>query len=138
MKFFFDRTLSPHLAAAAGQILTAIGHGSDHSRKRYPADPGDKAWMQALGVEGNWIVITGDQRIFKNPAEKKVWREAKMTTYFLQGSWQNVPIEEQAWRLMRWLPDFVKHAGNHDAGTGLSVPLRWHGGRLQQLYRPAT
>lgn len=137
MKFYFDRTQSPHLARAAGEILGLLGHQFEYSRKRYPdRDPGDRVWLGELGAEGNWIVITGDERIRKNPGERHVWRQAGLTTFFLQDAWQNTPGEEQAWRMLRWLPRMIDAAGNHDPGTGLSLPLKWHAGRLQILYTP--
>jgi hypothetical protein len=43
---------------------------------------------------------------------------------------------EQAWRLLRWLPRLVDIANIETTGTGLSVPLRWHGEKLQRVYSP--
>ena len=138
MRFFFDRTLPPFLSKAVIEILQGAGKAGDHSRRRYNPDPGDDVWMRELGNEGGWVVVTGDQRIFKNPAERKIWQEAGLTTFFLQGAWMHTPFLDQTWRLMRWLPRFIDIAEEIDAGTGLSVPLRWHGGKLKQLYRPRT
>jgi hypothetical protein len=92
--------------------------------------------MGELGAEGDWVVITGDESIRRNPAERRVWREMRLTTFFLQPAWMNTRMEEQAWRLLRWLPRLVEIAGSEAAGTGLSVPLRWHGGALQRIFSP--
>lgn len=137
MKFYFDRTQSPYLARAAGEILAFLGHSFDHSRRRYPdRDPGDIAWMGELGAEGDWTVITGDEAIRRNPDEKRAWRDTRLTTFFLQSAWMNTRMEEQAWRLLRWLPRLIEVAGSEAVGSGLSVPLRWHGGALQRLWTP--
>ena len=137
MRFYFDRTQSPYLARAAGEVLTFLGHKFEHSRGRYPErDPGDIAWMGELGREGNWVVITGDDAIRRNPAERRAWREMRLTTFFLQPAWMGARMEEQAWRLLRWLPRLIDIARSETIGTGLSVPLRWHGGALQRVYSP--
>ena len=137
MRFYFDRTRSPHLARSAGEILIFLGHQFGHSRGRYPdLDPGDIAWMSALGSEGEWVVVTGDDAIRRNPAERQAWREMRLTTFFLQSVWMHTRMEEQAWWLLRWLPRLITIAGSEVIGTGLSVPLRWHGGALQRVYSP--
>jgi hypothetical protein len=98
VRFYFDRTQSPHLARAVGEILQHMGHDFDYSRRRYPdRDPGDIIWLQELGAEGAGLFV---------PAE-------------------------QAWRLLRWLPSIIDAAATEQAGTGLSLPLRWHAGRYR-------
>ena len=137
MRFYFDRTQSPHLARAVGEILQHMGHDFDYSRRRYPdRDPGDIIWLQELGAEGDWFILTGDERIRRNPGEKAVWQTTGLTTFFLQGAWQHAVPAEQAWRLLRWLPSIIDAAATEQAGTGLSLPLRWHAGRLKRLYTP--
>lgn len=137
MRFYFDRTQSPYLARAAGEVLGFLGHTFDDARRRFPdRDPGDIAWMGELGTEGDWIVITGDEAIRRNPDERFAWRDMHLTTFFLQSAWMNTRVEEQAWRLLRWLPRLVEIAGREAVGTALSVPLRWHGGVLKRVYSP--
>jgi hypothetical protein len=119
--------------------MNFLGHDFDLSRRRYPhRDPGDVVWMQELGKEGDWIIITGDEWITRNPGERAVWRRIGLTTYFLQGAWLAAPGEEQAWRLIRWLPRLIEIARLDRPGTGLSLPLKWHAGGLQRLYSPAA
>ncbi len=137
MRFYFDRTQSPFLACAVGEVLVFMGHAFEHARRRYPdRDPGDIAGMGELGAEGDWVVITGDDAIRRNPAERRAWREMRLTTFFLQPAWMHTRMEEQAWRMLRWLPRLIDIAGSEAIGTGLSVPLRWHGGKLQRVYSP--
>lgn len=92
--------------------------------------------MGELGAEGEWVVITGDETIGRNPAERRAWQQMQLTTFFLQPAWMHTRMEEQAWRLLRWLPRLVDIANTDMMGTGLSVPLRWHGGKLQRIYAP--
>lgn len=129
MKVYFDRTQSPRLARIAAEVLDHLGHGCDWSRNRYPGrDPGDVQWMMDLAAEGGWVAVTGDERITRNPAERAVWRASGLTTFFLLPAWMRAPFEEQAWRLIRWLPRFVELATAERMDTGLAVQWRWHGG----------
>jgi hypothetical protein len=137
VKFYFDRTQSPYLARATGEVLLFLGNSFDYARQRYPEyDPGDVAWMGDLREERDWVVITGDDAIRRNPAERHAWREMHLTTFFLQSAWMHTRVEDQAWRLMRWLPRLLDVASQEIIGTGLSLPLRWHGGALQRVYSP--
>jgi hypothetical protein len=135
VRFYFDRTQSSYLARAAGEVLAFLGHTFEHSRRRYPdRDPGDIAWMGELAAERNWVVVTGDEAIRRNPAERRAWREMRLTTFFLRPAWTHTRMEEQAWRLLRWLLRLIHLVGSEVVGTGLSVPLRWHGRALQRIY----
>jgi hypothetical protein len=137
VKFYFDRTQSPYLARAAGEILLHLDHAYDHSRQRYhDRDPGDIVWMQELANDGGLIVISGDQKITRNPGEKAIWRSSGLTAFFLHGAWQHVTPDEQAWRLIKWLRRIIAAAEVERAGTGLSLPLKFHNGRLQRIYSP--
>lgn len=137
MKVYFDRTQSPRLARIASEVLAHLGHGCDWSRNRYPGrDPGDVQWMTDLAAEGGWVVVTGDERITRNPTERAVWCRSGLTTFFLLPAWMRAPFEEQAWRLIRWLPRLIELAGAERTGTGLAVLVRWHGARLKRVWSP--
>ena len=138
MRVYFDRPLSPRLARAAKEVIEHLGHGCDWSRNRYPErDPGDVIWLRELAAEGGWTVVTGDERIARNPGELAVWRSSGLTTFFLQSSWMAQPMEAQAWRLLRWVPRMVGAAAEERPGTGLSIPPKWHGGKLQRVFTPS-
>jgi hypothetical protein len=120
----------------AGIILEQLGNHFDHARRRYTKDPGDLVWMSEIGAEGDWIVVSGDEAISRNPTERMAWINMNCTTFFLSSAWMNVRLEEQAWRLLRWLPRMIEIARSEDRGTGLSLPLRWHGGNLNRIFSP--
>jgi len=136
LRIYFDRTQSPYVARAAGEILTFLGHTFEHARRKYERDPGDIVWMGDLARDGDWIVVTADDSIRRNPAERQAWINMGQTPFFMQPTWMKVPCEEQAWRLLRWLPRLLSHASTERCGTGLSLPLRWQEGRLRRLYSP--
>jgi hypothetical protein len=137
VRLFFDRNLSPHLAAAVGNILTNRNVATEHARNRWATDPGDATILATLAAEEGWVILTMDQWHKKAPAERKAWHEAGITTFFLTGQW-NTESFEQAWRLFRWLPDILENARTVRRGTGLRLPLRHSRGHLAKLYSPPT
>lgn len=89
--------------------------------------------MSDLAAEADWLVITGDDRIRHNPAWRRAWIQMGHTTFFLLAAWMKAPGE--AWRLLRWLPQILAHGLNERRGTGLLLPLRWHGGNFDASTR---
>jgi hypothetical protein len=87
-----------------------------------------------LGQEGDWIVISGDIRIWKNPHEKEAWRASGLTVFFLTSSWSKQRLWEKAWRLIRWWPRIIELATIVEAGAAYEVPLKYGAkGKLRQL-----
>jgi hypothetical protein len=66
--------------------------------------------MEEFGEERGWVVFTGDEAIRHNPAERTAWRRMGLTTFFLQPSWMRTPMEERAWRFVRWFPRLANRA----------------------------
>ena len=48
-----------------------------------------------LGQEGDWIVISGDRKIYTNPQRRRVWISAKITTFFLANTWLGPNFSER-------------------------------------------
>ena len=48
------------------------------------------------GDDEGWIVISQDEAILKNKAERHVLREAKLTFFFLTKSWKTMALREKA------------------------------------------
>lgn len=134
MRFFFDNNLPPQLASAIHELVIPDGHSVVHLRKRFPANISDKDWIEALGREGDWTIVSGDLRIWKNPHEKEAWRMSGLTVFFLMKSWAKQKLWEKAWRLVRWWPRIVEMAEIVEAGAAYEIPLRYGAkGKLRQL-----
>ena len=131
MRFFLDNCLSPRLA----KCLDALGaprHSVTHLREMFEEDTTDPEWIGTLAKQGDWILVSGDMRITKNPQNREAWTRSKLTGFFLGKGWSNRPLEEQAWRLVRWWPDITKVAARVKPGAGFLVhPNRF--GKLEQL-----
>lgn len=132
MRFFLDNCLSPRQAQALHALSDIEGHDVAHLRDRFPPATPDEEWLAALSHDGPWVVISGDMRIFKLPQLREVWRQAKLTTFFLKKGWMHQPFWDQTWWLVRWWPKLMQAADLVEQGTGFVVPAK-PTGKLERL-----
>jgi len=102
MRFFLDNNLSTRLADG----MCAFGEDVTHLQNHFVADTADAIWLQDIGQKG-WILITRDQRITKNPAEKMALRQNNVGAFFLAGKnrshWDLVEQLVRNWRRLKSL-----------------------------------
>jgi hypothetical protein len=81
--------------------------------------------MPALGQEGDWIVISGDRKIYSNPQRRRVWASAQLTTFFLANAWLGAAFTERqkASKLLTRWDDIVETAAKVRPGTALNLPI---------------
>lgn len=91
-----------------------------HLRDRFPENTADAEWIFALAKEGGWVVVSGDLRITRNPAERKAWQESGLVAFFLEKSWANLTLWDQAWRLFKWWPEIVAQASRISPPAGFT------------------
>jgi predicted nuclease of predicted toxin-antitoxin system len=132
VRFFVDNNLSPKIARAL-HALAAPEHEVVHLRDKYKEDTKDEDWMRALAQEHEWVIISGDVRIRKNPHEVKAWREAGHTIFFLRKGWTNIKPFEQASKLFHFFPEIVKLASSSLRGSGFDMPQK---GNIKSFYAP--
>jgi PIN like domain len=91
LRFFFDNTMSDRLVEA----LRVLDRANElvHLRQRFLQDTPDAEWISTLAKETNWVVVSGDLRITRNPAERKAWRESGLVAFFLEKSCANLTLE---------------------------------------------
>lgn len=123
MRFFLDNNLSPRYARALDELEGSRGHEVVHLKSKYDQTTPDEAWMSGLGREGNWIVITSDYRITKNPHEIAAWKESKLTVFFLRTSWFDITFWEQAAKLVKLWPAIVAASERTPQSTQYIVPV---------------
>jgi hypothetical protein len=63
---FLDNNLSPYLARGLNALLEPEGDEVVHLTDRFPRQIDDRSWINALGDEGGWVVISADRRIYRN------------------------------------------------------------------------
>ena len=119
MNVFFDNCTSPVLANCLHALIAPQGHAAHHVREMrdygFAHDTPDIDWITRLGADsaGDWIVITGDQRIRKNKAERAAWIRAGLKAFVLAPSYQKTPMHQCAAVLLwRWpaMESFITQA----------------------------
>lgn len=80
--------------------------------------------MATLAKEQNWVIISGDLQIRKNPHEIRAWRAAGHTTFFLKAGWINLPFWIQAWKFVKCFPDIMVAAERGKSGTVFFVSTK--------------
>jgi hypothetical protein len=105
VKLFFDNCTSPVLADTIHGFVRHLGHSAHHV-KDLPCGrhAPDDAWIKFLDEdEAVWIVVTGDDRIRRNRAERTAFRAAGLRGFVLAPAYQRTPINQQAsFLLWRW------------------------------------
>ena len=106
MRIFFDNCTSPVLATTLNGFVLHRGHSADHIRD-LPCGRSapDVVWIDYLRQSGDdWLVVTGDLRIQRNPAERRAFRNAGLKGLVLANAYQSTPLNRQAsFLLWRWL-----------------------------------
>ena len=120
MRFFFDNNLSPKLARSL-DVLVRPEHQVVHLKEKFPADTSDVNWMHSLAREPDWVIISGDLQIRRNPHEVKAWQEAGHTTFFLKKGWIDLPFWDQAWKFAKVFPDLMKTADRARKGSAFYI-----------------
>ena len=105
MKVFFDNCTSPVLATTLDGFIRHRSHSAYHI-KDLPCgrDAADIDWIAMLAREPNmWMVVTGDDRIRKNKAERAAYRSAELSGFVLAPAYQRTPMHQVAsFMLWRW------------------------------------
>jgi len=101
-------------------ILRTAGLSVEVHDDHFPQDALDPEWLSAVG-ERNWIVVTRDERIRYNVAEKQAIRRAKVRAFVLAAQGRNAG------------QDFSKRAaqGSRDRGETPSAVCRQNLARRQ-------
>jgi hypothetical protein len=115
VRFFFDNNLPARLAKAL-DVLVAPEHEVIHLKEKFPPNTPDEIWMAGLAGELDWVIISGDVRIGKNPHEVKAWQAAGHTVFFLKPGWANYDFWTQAYKFVKCFPDIVAAAAKAKTG----------------------
>lgn len=122
MRFFFDNNLAPKLAKSL-HILVEPEHQVIHLKDRFAANTVDETWMNALAREQNWVIISGDLRIRKNPHEVEAWKAAGHTVFFLKDRWIELDFWRQAWKFVKCFPEILTTADKAKTGEFFSISV---------------
>ncbi|MCG2632848.1 hypothetical protein L6654_40375 [Bradyrhizobium sp. WYCCWR 13023] len=128
MKVFFDNCTSPVFAGSLNALIEQDDDEAHHVR-RMPAygfadSTTDVEWISKLGADNAvWIVITGDQRIRKNLAERAAWKKAGLKGFVLAPAYQKTPVNQCASVLLwRW-PEMKTFITSAAPGSMFELPI---------------
>ena len=123
MRFFVDNNIAPQLARGFNLFVQGE-HEFVHLRDRFAADTPDVEWMKALAKEPDWVILSGDVAISKNPHEVEAWKQAGHVIFFLKSGWTNVSFWIQVEKLAHRFPKIEKLARRARRGQSFLVGLR--------------
>lgn len=89
----------------------------------------DSEWIEALGNEGRWSVLTADKRIGRNPIERQAFLRNNLVGFVLAPALRKRPLHQQVARLLYIWPDLVNQSALVSRGL-FEISER---GRLRQV-----
>jgi hypothetical protein len=129
VKFFFDNNLAAKLAHGLNQMVEP-DHQVFHLRDKFPPNAEDVVWMQALAAQEDWVIITADVRIGRNPHEVRAWKEAGHTIFFLKAGWTDLTFWEQANKFTKCFPKVIGEAQRAERGAAFVISVN---GKIESL-----
>jgi hypothetical protein len=134
MRFFLDNCLPQRWAPALTALVKDEGHSVVHLLTEFPADAPDVEWLTALGREARQnIVISGDGRIIRNPHERAVWKQQKITAFFMHRGWARKKFWDKTWMFVRWFPTLVEQSTIVAPVAGFFVPVHYGHNKLKPI-----
>ncbi|HEY8900756.1 MAG TPA: hypothetical protein VIM61_10125 [Chthoniobacterales bacterium] len=130
MRFFLDNNLPPRVARALHCLLQPKDSAT-HLKDRFAPDVTDVEWLTALAEEEDWIILSADTAITRNPHEIAAWKKGGHPTFFLKANWVHQPLWEQASRLFHLFPEILKLAAKARRGDAFAVPFK--GAKIEKL-----
>lgn len=105
-------------------------HHVFHLRDKFAPNTEDAKWMKELAAEADWIIITADVRISRNPHEVKAWKEAGHTIFFLKPGWTDLTFWDQANKFTKSFPQILHEAAHAQRGDAFLVTIN---GKIERL-----
>jgi hypothetical protein len=127
--FLLDNTLAPSLAHSLDQ-QAGPDHRVTHLKDRFPGNPEDAVWMQAVAKELDVVLVTAGVRLRRNPHAMKAWRETGLMLFILKPGWSDLTFEAQADQLAKCLPALIAEAQGAGPGSGFLVNVS---GKVERL-----
>jgi hypothetical protein len=121
------------MARALGQLAASQGIEVVHLQDRFEPSTPDTEWIPRIREEG-FVIVSGDPRITRNPANREAWLESGLTAFFLADGWAQRRFWVQASELVRWFPVMVETARRCTPGSGFLLPFK--GTAPTKIYPP--
>lgn len=132
MRVLLDNNISPLVARAIHILVEGEGERVVALRDEFSEAAADVEWIEALGRQAGWIVISGDAKITERAAERAAWRSSNLIGFFFAPGWSSFKNTEKAGRLLLWWPKIREQARLVAGGAMFQLPIN-AGSRLKQL-----
>jgi hypothetical protein len=122
------------LASTLNGFVTHLGHSAHHiADLPCGRHAKDIEWIELLGNDKLvWMVVTGDDRIRKNKAERAAFRAAELSGFVLASAYQKTPMNQVASFLVwRW-PEMEQLFGLVTGPALLELPVS-RSSKIRQL-----
>ncbi len=88
------------------------------------SDITDVEWIGSLDKEGHWIVISGDVRITRNAAERRVFQNSQLTGFFMAPALKKAPVLKQLERLCAFWDNMIRLSESALPGALYELPIK--------------
>jgi len=122
LKFFFDNNLAAKIAKGLNGFVSP-DHQVMHLKEQFAANTDDAVWMTQLAQQEDWVIITADVRIGKNPHEIEAWKHAGHTIFFLKPGWLKMKFWDQAHKFVKAFPEIIETAARARRGSAFLVTV---------------
>ena len=109
MKLLVDNNLPAGLAQAL-QLIWGPDHEIVALRDHFGrSNLADEEWIEALGGEGGWAVLSADMNIARKRPSRDAFLAAGLVGFFFSPAMQKWPLHRQAARILTIWPQMVTH-----------------------------
>lgn len=104
MKLLVDNNLPPALGRGLGALF-AGRHEIQHIKDKFGTGSlPDEEWIERLGREGGWCVLSGDRRIATKKPSREVFLRANLIGFFPAPAIMKWPLHAKAARVLTLWP----------------------------------
>jgi hypothetical protein len=133
VRVMVDNDPPPNLARALHLIVEADGDQVIALRDKFGRqNVKDEEWIETLGTEGNWAVLSADMRIAKQRPSRDAFVSAGLVGLFFPPSLQKATLAKQAARLLSIWPD-IREQVRLNAHGCFEMPAK--GSKFRQIGR---
>ncbi len=135
MNVLFDNCTAPLFATTLDGFISAYGHRAFHIKDLRELPNGrnstDLEWITHLQRRPeNWVFITGDSRVLRNPPERAALRSAGLHGFVLAPAYQKTPFHQVTstivwkWPEIEAVTKLVAAPSMHEIPIGRGSKLR--------------
>lgn len=104
MKLLVDHNLSHRIATALHAVFEPEHEVVALKAKFGRSNLSDEEWIEALGKEGSWSVLSGDRNIARKQPSRELFTQAGLVGFFVSPALAKLPVHRQCARFMTLLP----------------------------------